>query len=248
MKVKAIITAALLMACTIASAQTEKKYYMNVQTAPEEVQSYEVNSDLKVSWEQTQKGVTPSGYYSKDEVDAMLQNLVDYYKLESLTIGLTDEDGKHDYGLIDKSREINYLLWGRRAMDNVEADVIRKTVPDEGSILERLDNHQRYLEEICCLLTGHRSDLYNLEQLDYSFPDGVLTYLTDICLLLTGDSHLDLFEYYYRSFFPYGVLDNLIPHAKPETTPSMELMEENKVLKNKLAELERRLEALEAKK
>ena len=75
MKAKAIISAALFMACTIASAQTEKKYYMNVETAPEEVQSYEVNSDLKVSWEQTQKGVTPSGYYSKDEVDAMLRGI-----------------------------------------------------------------------------------------------------------------------------------------------------------------------------
>ena len=181
MKAKAIITAVLLMACTIASAQTEKKYYMNVQTAPEEVQSYEVNSDLKVSWEQTQKGATPSGYYSKDEVDKMLQN------------------------------------------------------------------YQRYLEDICCLLTGHRSDLYNLNKYYDSFPYGVLTYLTDICLLLTGDYDLHLFDY-YRSFFPYGVLNNLIPHAKPETTPSMELMEENKVLKNKLAELERRLEALEAKK
>ena len=142
---------------------------------------------------------------------------------------------------------LNYLLWGRRAMDNVEADVIWNTVPNKGSILERLDNHQRYLEEICRLLTGHESDLYNLNQYDDSFPYGVLTYLTDICLLLTGDSHLYQFDYYYRSFFPDGVL-NTLSHAKPETTPSMELMEENKVLKNKLAELERRLEALEAKK
>ena len=88
MKAKAIISAALFMACTIASAQTEKKYYMNVETAPEEVQSYEVNSDLKVSWEQTQKGVTPSGYYSKDEVDAMLRGIdeelqVNHYTLEN---------------------------------------------------------------------------------------------------------------------------------------------------------------------
>ena len=88
MKAKAIISAALFMACTIASAQTEKKYYMNVETAPEEVQSYEVNSDLKVSWEQTQKGVTPSGYYSKDEVDAMLRGIdkelqANHYTLEN---------------------------------------------------------------------------------------------------------------------------------------------------------------------
>ena len=88
MKAKAIISAALFMACTIASAQTEKKYYMNVQTAPEEVQSYEVNSDLKVSWEQTQKGATPSGYYSKDEVDAMLRGIdkelqANHYTLEN---------------------------------------------------------------------------------------------------------------------------------------------------------------------
>ena len=88
MKVKAIISAALFMVCTIASAQTETKYYMNVQTAPEEVQSYEVNSDLKVSWEQTQKGATPSGYYSKDEVDAMLRRIdeelqANHYTLEN---------------------------------------------------------------------------------------------------------------------------------------------------------------------
>ena len=47
MKAKAIISAALFMACTIASAQTEKKYYMNVETAPEEVQSYEKLNDKK---------------------------------------------------------------------------------------------------------------------------------------------------------------------------------------------------------
>ncbi|MCQ2128811.1 MAG: hypothetical protein MJZ08_05195 [Bacteroidaceae bacterium] len=196
MKVKAIISAALLMVCTMASAQTEKKYYMNVQTAPEEVQSYEVNSDLKVSWEQTQKGVTPSGYYSKDEVDKMLRR-------------------------IDEELQANHYT---------------------------LENHQIYLEDICHLLTGSRSALYDLEQLDYSFPDGVLTYLTNICLLLTGNPDLNRFNLYHEIYFPEGVLNNLIPHAKPETTPSMDLMEENKVLKNKLAELERRLEALEAKK
>lgn len=219
MKPKAIITAALLMVCTMASAQTEKKYYMNVQTAPEEVQSYEVNSDLKVSWEQTQKGATPSGYYSKDEVDAMLKDIKDFLIGEMMTI--------------DQAKEIFYP---ECVLDKLEDYDLN------------LRKHEIYLKEICRLLTGHESDLYNLNQYDDSFPYGVLTYLTDICLLLTGDSHLNLFEYYYRSFFPYGVLDTLISHAKPETTPSMELMEENKVLKNKLAELERRLEALEAKK
>ena len=218
MKVKAIISAALFMVCTIASAQTEKKYYMNVQTAPEEVQSYEVNSDLKVSWEQTQKGVTPSGYYSKDEVDAMLKEIKDFLIGERMTI--------------DQAKEI---------FDPVLDKLVDHDI--------NLRMHEIYLEDICHLLTGSRSALYDLEQLDYSFPYGVLTYLTNICLLLTGDPRLDQFEYYYKSFFfPDGVLKNLIPHAKPETTPSMDLMEENKVLKNKLAELERRLEALEAKK
>ena len=88
MKAKAIITAAMIMLSTMTSAQTEKKYYMNVETAPEEVQSYEVNSDLKVSWEQTQKGATPSGYYSKDEVDKMLRGIdeelqANHYTLEN---------------------------------------------------------------------------------------------------------------------------------------------------------------------
>ena len=114
MKVKAIITAALLMACTIASAQTEKKYYMNVQTAPEEVQSYEVNSDLKVSWEQTQKGVTPSGYYSKDEVDAMLRRIdeelqVNHYTLENHQRKLEEHEEifrKHEKKLAEYEKKL----------------------------------------------------------------------------------------------------------------------------------------------
>ena len=190
MKVKAIISAALFMVCTIASAQTETKYYMNVQTAPEEVQSYEVNSDLKVSWEQTQKGATPSGYYSKDEVDAMLKEIKDF-------------------------------LIGERTIDEA------KEIFDSECVLDKLVDHD-----------------INLRMHEI--------HLEDICHLLTGNPRLNQFEYYI-SFFPGGVLKYInseIPdfYAKPETTPSMELMEENKVLKNKLAELKRRLEALEAKK
>ena len=115
MKAKAFITAALLMACTMASAQTEKKYYMNVQTAPEEVQSYEVNSDLKVSWEQTQKGVTPSGYYSKDEVDAMLRGIdeelqVNHYTLENHQTKFEEHEGifrKHEKKLAENEKNLD---------------------------------------------------------------------------------------------------------------------------------------------
>ena len=194
MKVKAIISAALFMVCTIASAQTEKKYYMNVQTAPEEVQSYEVNSNLKVSWEQTQKGTTPSGYYSKDEVDAMLKEIKDFL------IGERTID------------EAKYLIWPNAcALDNLLYHE------------ETFREHQRHLEDICCLLTGSRDRLDDIHDYyrDFFYPGGVLKYI--------------------NSEIPYL-------YAKPETTLSMELMEENKVLKNKLAELERRLEALEAKK
>ena len=48
MKVKAIISALMLMACGMASAQT--KTYLNVETAPGVYKSFEVNKDLKISW------------------------------------------------------------------------------------------------------------------------------------------------------------------------------------------------------
>lgn len=227
MKAKVIVTAAMLVVGGMASAQEDSKYYMNVETAPDKVQSYEVNPDLKVSWEPTRKGANPSGYYTKDEVDKMLQNLVDYYKLESLTIGLTDEDGEHDYGLIDKSREINYLLWGRRAMDSVEADVIWGIVPDKGSILERLDNHQRYLEEISELLTGYREGWGRLGPYMADFPYGVLEYLVS------------------------GVRSKAktasIP-ANAEVVSSDETLEENKVLKDNVEDMQKEIEKLKKEK
>ena len=48
MKVKAIISALMLMACGMASAQT--KTYLNVETAPGVYKSFEVNENLKISW------------------------------------------------------------------------------------------------------------------------------------------------------------------------------------------------------
>ena len=210
------------MVSTMASAQ-----YVNVKMDDGTYASYKTSSKTEVDFGK-KKGaeLTPSGYYSKAEVDSMLQKLVDYYQLESLTIGLTDEKGEHDYGLIDKSREINYLLWGRRAMDSVEADVIWETVPDKGSILERLDNHQRYLKEISELLTGHREGLDILGIYMADFPYGVLEYL--------------------KSGVRSKAKTASIP-ANAETASPDEILEENKFLKNKIAELEKRLEALEAK-
>lgn len=222
MKAKVIVTAAMLVVGGMASAQEDSKYYMNVETAPDKVQSYEVNPDLKVSWEPTRKGANPSGYYTKDEVDKMLQNLVDYYKLESLTIGLTDEKGEHDYGLIDKSQETNFLLCGKRAMDGDETLMIWETVQDKGSILKRLDNHQSTLENICNLLV-HSS---------YLLKEDV--------------------EHYKKEYFPLGVLEFI---KEKHTTPvkarddsSMELMEENKVLKDNVEDMQKEIEKLKKEK
>ena len=210
------------MVSTMASAQ-----YLNVKMDDGTYTSYKTSSKTEVDFG-VKKGaeLTPAGYYSKAEVDSMLQKLVDYYQLESLTIGLTDEKGEHDYGLIDKSRQINYLLWGKNAMDGDEAFMIWNTVQDKGSILERLDNHQRYLEDISELLTGLREGWYRLGIYMADFPYGVLEYLTS------------------------GVRSKAktasIP-ANAEAVSSDETLEENKFLKNKIAELEKRLEALEAK-
>lgn len=217
----------MLVVGGMASAQEDSKYYMNVETAPDKVQSYEVNPDLKVSWEPTRKGANPSGYYTKDEVDKMLQNLVDYYKLESLTIGLTDEKGKHDYGLIDKSQETNFLLCGKRAMDGDETLMIWETVQDKGSILERLDNHQRYLEDISELLTGYREGLGWLGIYMADFPYGVLDYLKP------------------------GVLSKAktasIP-ANAEAVSSDETLEENKFLKDNVEDMQKEIEKLKKEK
>lgn len=57
MKVKAIISALMLMACGMASAQT--KTYLNVETAPGVYKSFEVNENLKISWGK-KKEVTPT--------------------------------------------------------------------------------------------------------------------------------------------------------------------------------------------
>ena len=218
----------MLVVGGMASAQEDSKYYMNVETAPDKVQSYEVNPDLKVSWEPTRKGANPSGYYTKDEVDKMLQNLVDYYKLESLTIGLTDEKGEHDYGLIDKSQETNFLLCGKRAMDGDETLMIWETVQDKGSILERLDNHQRYIEELCSLL-GITPDII-LRSCSF-FPDGVLKYINP------AFSHLVLAKAQTAS----------IP-ANAEAVSSDETLEENKVLKDNVEDMQKEIEKLKKEK
>ncbi len=140
---RASIFVVSLMCSVMLSAQTETKYYMNVQTAPDEVQSYEINSDLKVSWEPTQKGATPSGYYSKDEVDAMLQNMVDDLSLKRIKNG-AEIDRKYvdEVGLIDKANYINCLLCRHYYMDEEEQEMIYNTVfqSGKGSVLERLDN------------------------------------------------------------------------------------------------------------
>ena len=139
MKAKAIISAALFMACTIASAQTEKKYYMNVETAPEEVQSYEVNSDLKVSWEQTQKGATPSGYYSKDEVDAMLRG-------------------------IDKELQDNhYTLENHQMKFEEHEEIFRKHEKKLAEYEKNLDEHEKKLAELEKKLIELESRLEALE-------------------------------------------------------------------------------------
>ena len=195
------------MVSAMASAQ-----YVNVKMDYGTYASYKTSSKTEVDFGK-KKGaeLTPAGYYSKAEVDSMLQKLVDYYQLESLTIGLTDEKGEHDYGLIDKSRQINYLLWGKNAMDGDEAFMIWNTVQDKGSILERLDNHQRRLEDISELLTGHHQGLERPEIYTASFPKGICNYINAKAVSLD------------------------------------EALEENKFLKNKIEELEKRLEALEAK-
>ena len=139
MKAKAIISAALFMACTIASAQTEKKYYMNVETAPEEVQSYEVNSDLKVSWEQTQKGATPSGYYSKDEVDAMLRG-------------------------IDKELQANhYTLENHQMKFEEHEEIFRRHEKKLAEYEKNLDEHEKKLAELEKKLVELESRLQALE-------------------------------------------------------------------------------------
>ena len=74
---KYVMIALMLVVCSVAMSQTESKYYMNVQTELGKVQSYEVNPNLKVSWEKTMRGVTPSEYYNKDEVDEKLKEIED---------------------------------------------------------------------------------------------------------------------------------------------------------------------------
>lgn len=170
MKAKVIVTAAMLVVGGMASAQEDSKYYMNVETAPDKVQSYEVNPDLKVSWEPTRKGANPSGYYTKDEVDKMLRR-------------------------IDEELQVNHYT---------------------------LDNHQSTLENICNLLV-HSS---------YLLKEDV--------------------EHYKKEYFPLGVLEFI---KEKHTTPvkarddsSMELMEENKVLKDNVEDMQKEIEKLKKEK
>ena len=73
------------MVSTMASAQT----YVNVELKDGTIRSYSAESTSKVSFGE-KKGTeqTPSGYYSKDEVDAMLRRIdeelqVNHYTLEN---------------------------------------------------------------------------------------------------------------------------------------------------------------------
>ena len=150
MKAKAIISAVLLMVCTIASAQTEKKYYMNVQTAPEEVQSYEVNSDLKVSWEQTQKGATPSGYYSKNEVDAMLR-------------GIDEKLQANHYTLEMKLEMIEKTLNDHKMKFEEHEGIFRQHEKKLAENEKNLDEHEKKLAELEKKLVELESRLQALE-------------------------------------------------------------------------------------
>ena len=135
-----------------------------------------------------------------------------------------------------------------------------------------LDNHQRFLEDLCELLIDYRDPSY-IKDYRIRHGTGVLdnhqrvigdvekhqTFIEDLCELMSGTQGWFDFPNHYKDYFPYGVLAYINPnvrYAKAQTTsiPANaeavsldEALEENKFLKNKIAELEKRLEALEAK-
>ena len=103
MKVKAIISALMLMACGMASAQT--KTYLNVETAPGVYKSFEVNKDLKISWGE-KKEVPPTTGTAKrtGDVDVKwVQLWKDGPKFAEYNIGAANNKAE-DYG--------GYYCWG----------------------------------------------------------------------------------------------------------------------------------------
>ena len=188
------------MVSTMASAQ-----YVNVKMDDGTYSSFKTSSKTEVDFgEKKGAELAPSGYYSKEEVDAMLRR-------------------------IDEELQVNHYT---------------------------LENHQRYLEEICFLLTESH-DTRKIPDYCDRFPHGVSDFLLNLCRLLTGSSNTVYIDIYQEQY-PYGVLDYLksgvrsqaettsIP-ANAETASPDEILEENKFLKNEIAELKKRLEALEAK-
>lgn len=136
-----------LLCSVMLSAQTETKYYMNVQTAPDEVQSYEINSDLKVSWEPTQKGATPSGYYSKDEVDAMLRGIDEKLQANHYTL----EIHRMKLEMIEKTLDEHHMKFEEHE------EIFRKHE-------KKLAEHEKKLAELENKLTELESRLAALEE------------------------------------------------------------------------------------
>ena len=122
---KLLLLFTLALTAGMASAQTNTKYYMNVQTEPDKVQSYEVTPDLKVSWEGTQKGATPSGYYNKDEVDAMIKSLEE--RLAKAEYAITQMSTNfHDYV------ELAGYKWATVNVGEVAGLTAHHSVSDQG--------------------------------------------------------------------------------------------------------------------
>lgn len=264
MKAKVIVTAAMLVVGGMASAQEDSKYYMNVETAPDKVQSYEVNPDLKVSWEPTRKGANPSGYYTKDEVDAKLQKNEDLWWRVYDAIIREIEDNQTELGEVGATlKDINDILLGETITLDGAKDIVGRT----GAIRKlknheiNLGDHHLYLEEICRLLTGSRDNLTYITDYWDGDSEGVLSYikghqstLENICNLLVHSSYLleEDVEHYKKEYFPLGVLEFI---REKHTTPvkarddsSMELMEENKVLKDNVEDMQKEIEKLKREK
>ena len=103
MKVKAIISALMLMACGMASAQT--KTYLNVETAPGVYKSFEVNENLKISWGE-KKELPPSTGTEKrtGNIDVnWVQLWEDGPKFAEYNLGAANNKAE-DYG--------GYYAWG----------------------------------------------------------------------------------------------------------------------------------------
>ena len=103
MKVKAIISALMLMACGMASAQT--KTYLNVETAPGVYKSFEVNENLKISWGE-KKELPPSTGTAKrtGDIDVnWVQLWKDGPKFAEYNVGAANNKAE-DYG--------GYYAWG----------------------------------------------------------------------------------------------------------------------------------------